>query len=130
MKYIYRNNLIDSLDAIADYDFQKIAWFENDQGLWYPFHEAVEGVFCEGFNDALKSDDIIFSKTIDEKLHELEQVCDAVGYNWYGREKELLELKEMQIIREMAKECLRLIEESDGSESTVTFLKPGEAPKV
>lgn len=128
MTYIYRENLIISLKSLADYDFQKIAWFDNDQGLWYPFHEAVEETFHEGFIEACNVGEVVFSKKADIALQDLEKACDALGYNWDGREKELLESGGMKNIRIMAKKCLQLIEESNPLESTIQFIAVGTNP--
>jgi hypothetical protein len=127
MMGVYVGNFIECLEDLENFDLQKVAWFDNDQGLSYSFDENVEDLFfgtC--FNAALEDGEIVFNKKTDQALHELEMACDALGYDWAGKEKQLLESDEMKIIREMAKRCLKLIDESDGSESTVKYLKAGE----
>ena len=124
---VYVGNIIECLEDLANYDLQKIAWFDNDQGLSYSFDENVEDIFdFTGYRQAIEAGGIIFSKEADKFLNELEKACDALGYDWAGKEKKLLESEEMKIIREMAKGCLKLIDKSDGSESTVKYLKAGE----
>jgi len=127
MIYLYTDNIIEALEWLSDYDDQKITWFENDQGLSYSFDENVFDIF-QGPNliKVIQEGEVVFSIDADKALMELEAVCDALGYNWAGKEKQLLESGEMKIIRAMAKRCLKLIDESDGSESTVKYLKAGE----
>ena len=45
MNYIYIDNVIECLEDLANYDLQKVAWFDNDQGLWYSFDENVDDLF-------------------------------------------------------------------------------------
>lgn len=45
MRYIYRDNLIDSLDAIADYDFQKLHGLKMIKGSVTRFMKLLKGSF-------------------------------------------------------------------------------------
>lgn len=128
MKIIYKDNVIEALEWLSDYDFQKIAWFDNDQGICMPYNETAWAIFdWSCLHNTIEEGETVFGKEADKALMELEVACDALGYNWAGKEKILLESDEMKIIREMAKRCLKLIDESDPSESTVMFLKLGES---
>lgn len=123
---VYKNNMIEGLKDLASYEFQKVAWFENNLGLWSSFEEDVEAIFEDsGFNYVLNAGEIVFGKIADMQLKELESLCDAIGYDWGKNSKDLLESNEMKIIREMAKKCLKLIYDSDGSESTVKVTDSG-----
>lgn len=124
---LYIGNIIEALERLSDYEFQKMAWFENDQGLFYTYDENAFDIF-EGscLSEAIQNGKIVFGKDADKALMELEAACDALGYDWAGKEKKLLESNDMKIIREIAKRCLKLIDESDASESTIKYLKPGE----
>jgi hypothetical protein len=128
MKIIYKDNVIECLEDLANYDLQKIAWFDNDQGLMYSYDENVDDLFDNTvLNDLFAEGEIVFGKVADDALRELWTVCEAVPDKRIYT-KDFIDSDEMSIIREMAKRCLKLIEESDGSESTVMFLKPGEPP--
>lgn len=117
-------NIVDGLRYLASYEFQKIAWFENDKGLWSSFDQDVEEIFdTTNLDLAFENNEIVFGKKADASLIELEQACNALGYDWTGREKELLESDELAAIRAMAKRCLRLIKERDPQESTVDLVE-------
>lgn len=115
-------NVVDGLRCLASYDFQKVAWFENDLGLCSAYNEDVEAIFMDtGLEDALDNGEVVFGKEADDALKELDKACDAIGY--HRDERELVESPEMKIIRDMARNCLRLVRESDGSESTVELVE-------
>lgn len=115
---VFVTNVIYGLRCLASYDLQKVSWFENDLGLCSAYDEDVEAIFMDtGLEDALDNGEVVFGKEADDALKELDKACDAIGY--YRDERELVESLEMKIVREMAKNCLRLVRESDGSESTV-----------
>lgn len=120
MKAIYKDNIIESLEDLADYNTQKIAWFDNDQGLMYSFDENVDDLFENSIlNDLFAEGEIVF--------RELQRACLTIPDKLIDT-KEFVDSVEMAIIREMAKRCLDLVNETDGAESTVMYLKPGDAP--
>lgn len=122
---LYISNIIEALESLSDYDFQKVSWFKNDQGLWYDYSEIVFDIFEGSYlTEAIKEGAVVFSKEADKALLELEEACDAIGYDI--PESKIIDSPEMAIVRQMATRCLKLIDESDGSESTVKYLKPGE----
>lgn len=124
MKSILKTNIVQGLKYLASYDYQKIGWFENDQGFGSSFSEDVEAIFDDsGLHDALSSGEVAFDSIIDKALIELEVVCDAIGYNWAGKEKKLLESDQMAIVRELAKRCIKLIANGDFSKSTVQIIE-------
>ena len=128
MIYIYRSNIIDALQSLASYDFQRIAWFDNDQGLCYSFYENIMDLFYDsGLNDALKASQIIFGKLADDALRDLESLVDKVHKENYTSGS-FINAAEMQTIRDKAARALFLINVSTGEGSTVIMLEPGMAP--
>ncbi|MEK6745701.1 MAG: hypothetical protein AABY33_01535 [Pseudomonadota bacterium] len=119
---IYKTNIIKGLEDLASYHFQKIAWFENDQGLSSSFSEDVEAVFMDtGLEDALDANEIVFGKEVDEALRDLDKTVDGIGY--HRDERELINSPEMRIVRVKAAKVLELIKASDGRESTVEIIE-------
>jgi hypothetical protein len=117
---------MEDLRDLASYDFQKVAWFENDQGLCSSFYEDYFLLFdSTSLSDYIDAGEIVFGKEADKALKELQAVCEAIP-DKRSYAKDFIDSDEMKIIREMAKRCLKLIDESDGSESTVKYLKAGE----
>lgn len=122
MYRIYRNNVIEALKYLSDYEFQRIAWFSNDQNLIASYNENVMWVFDDTtLSDALKSGKVVFSNAADAALRDLEKATDKIDGLDYS-EEELIDMPEMQIIREKAAYALRLINETDGRESTVEMI--------
>lgn len=122
MYRIYRNNVIEALKYLSDYEFQKIAWFPNDQNLIASYNENVMWVFDDTtLSDALKSGKVVFSKAADAALCDLEEATDEIDGLDYS-EEELIDMPKMRIIREKAAYALRLINETDGRESTVEMI--------
>ncbi len=125
---IYKENIIDALEALADREFQSVAWFPNDQGLIYSYNESVEDAFYDStVYDALKAGEIVFGKVADDALRDLEKETQKLDDFDYPTEI-LIDLPQMQIIRKKAAYALMLVKASDHSESTVEFLMPGESP--
>ena len=125
---IYKDNIVDALKALSDREFQEVAWFPNDQGLMYSYNESVEDALYDStVDDALKAGEVVFGKTADDALRDLEKETQKLDDFDYATEI-LIDLPQMQIIREKAAVALNLIKVSDHSESTVEFLKLGEAP--
>lgn len=126
MKRVYEDTIVEGLKDIASYDFQKAAWFENSLGLSSSFEIDVENLFIDsGLEAAFKDNEIVFGMMADKSLLILREACDALGYEWDGKEKELLVSGEMKNIRKLAKDCLNLIRTSDISESTVELVNSG-----
>lgn len=117
MMTVLKGNIIEALEKLSDYEYQKTAWFSDNEEVYYDYIENIEDIFdLTGLQEAFKAHEVVFNKNVDKALYDLGAVCDALGYTaWDGREKELLESKEMAIIREMAKHCLKLIAESDNT---------------
>lgn len=119
---IYKKNVMDVLAKLADYEFQRVAWFANNQGLSYSFNENVNDLF-EDFHleQALYDNVVVFSAAADQALRDLNDAVETIDGDSYP-ETVLLNSSEMQTIREKAARALALIHASDGSESTVEIL--------
>lgn len=131
---VSKEYIVGALKCLSDYEFQKKSWFTEMEDLLYvesgccSFDENVEEIFLfRNIKEAFDAGEIVFDKETDQALRDLEKVCDALGYNWSGKEKELLESEGMAIVREMAKKCLKMIAASDGSQSTVRYVTVGES---
>lgn len=117
---VLKANIIEALEWLSDYEYQKNSWFALEGGITYD--ENVEEIFLfTGIQEAFEAGETVFDKKTDQALRDLEIACDELGYQWDGKEKELLDSDGMAIIREMARKCLELVRESDGSQSTVKF---------
>ena len=129
MKYIYIDNVMEFLKDLGSYDFQKLVWFENDQGLCSSFYEDYFLLFdSTSLSDYIDAGEIVFGKEADKALKELQAVCEAIP-DKRSYAKDFIDSDEMKIIREMVKRCLKLIREYDGSETTVEFKDSG-SPKL
>ncbi|MFO0109701.1 MAG: hypothetical protein ACK52W_04100 [Alphaproteobacteria bacterium] len=121
---IYKSNVLQALKNLSSYDFQRIAWFENDQGLMYSFNENVSDLFDDfHLEEALYEDGVIvFSSRADHALRDLNEAVEKINGRDY-REEVLIALPEMQIVRQKAAYALALIQASDGKESTVEIIE-------
>jgi len=118
---VYKKNITEGLKDLASKSFQQIAWFENDQGLCSSYSDDVCAVFeGTGLQEALRNNEIVFSKEADAALNQLDEMVEAIGYN--RDERELINAPEMEAVPLMAARCLELIESSEGSESTVEII--------
>ncbi len=118
---ILLGSLVEGLKDLASYDFQRSAWFPNDLNICSSFSDDVDAVFADtGLENSYAENQIAFGKEIDNLFKSLQAACDAIGYarNAY----ELLDLSDMECIRNMAGTCLKLIRSYDGSETTVSLV--------
>lgn len=130
MRYLYRSNIIEALASLASYEDQRLTWFENDQGLGYSFYENIMDLFYDSaLDDALKGGEIVFGKSSDKALFELESLVDNVTKENYTRGS-FIDAPEMQTIREKAAQALFLVQTGTGEGSTVVMLELGVAPPV
>ncbi len=121
---IYKKNVTEALEALSSYDFQRIAWFENDQGLMYSFNENVSDLFDDFYLEKALYDNhvVVFGEETDKALRELNDAVEEIVGNDYSEEV-LINLPKMQIIREKAAKALALVKVSDGKESTVEIME-------
>lgn len=120
---IYKKNIVEELECLSSYDFQKVAWFDNDKGLSYSFNDNVNDLFDDFYLEkALYDNVIVFGKDADQALRELNIAVSEIDGDDYT-ESELIDLPQMQIIREKAAKALALVQASDGSESTVEIVE-------
>ncbi len=120
---IYKSNVIEALQMLSDYQFQKLAWFLNDRGVVASYNENVMWVFDDtALGDALDEGEVIFGANADNALRDLESETDKIEGDDY-LEEEIIDMPQMQVIREKAARALELILQSDGSESTVEIVE-------
>ena len=117
---VYKFNVIAGLESLASHDFQKVAWFENDQGIVSSYGDMVSLVFEASALEEPLYKRIVFSKKADNALRELDSMVEAIGYD--RDERELIDSPEMEAVRQKAAEALALVKASDGSESTVEII--------
>ena len=122
MHRIYKSNVIEALEYLSYYEFQKVAWFPNDKDLMASYNENVMWVFDDtNLNDALNDGKIIFGKAADDALRDLDKETDKIEGNDFS-EEEIIDMPQMQIIRQKAAKALELVKASDGSETTVEIV--------
>jgi hypothetical protein len=123
--YIYIENFIESLQTLASKKFQEVAWFDNDQGLCYSYGENVSDLFDDNNIAEILDNpqEILISREVHQAMRDLDIVVDIVNYK--KPEYEIIDSPEMEIVRQKAAHILNLIKASDGSESTVGFIKVG-----
>ena len=108
---------------LSDYQFQKLAWFLNDRGVVASYNENVMWVFDDtALGDALDEGEVIFGANADNALRDLESETDKIEGDDY-LEEEIIDMPQMQVIREKAARALELVLQSDGSESTVEIVE-------
>ncbi len=120
---IYKNTLIRALRDLADKQYQKNAWLNqnNPNGLVDSFVETVIAVFDDAVViDALRANQIIFDSKVTQVLWELHNATDAVDES--RSQEEIINDPLMEVVREKAAKALVLIEASDGKDSTVEIL--------
>ena len=123
MTRIYKSNIIEALRALSSYEFQKVAWFDNDQGLSYSYNENILDLFYDSMlDDALKAGEIVFGTTADDALRDLEFTTTEIDGDDHS-EAVLIDLPQMQTVREKAARALALIIASNGEGSTVEIVK-------
>ena len=121
---IYKKNVLEDLTSLASYEFQNIAWFENNQGVSASFTWSVDDLF-EDFHlrEALYEDEIIvFDRKADQALRDLNEVITPINEDSY-RGRELIDSPEMEKVRQKAAEALEFVKASDGAESTVEIIE-------
>lgn len=110
MKDLFEKNVIEGLQDLASYDFQKTAWLASSGPVVSSFVEDVCYLFdSTGLKNVLKSKEQAFTPQIDQALRELHDATDAVNED--RPPQEILDDPLMQIVREKAAEALRLIGE-------------------
>jgi hypothetical protein len=120
---VYKNNIIEGLNYLSSYELQKIAWFENDQGLSSSYVEDVESVFDDtGLDDALNEGHVVFDKKTDSALRELDESTNSID-EFTQTDEEIFNSPEMAIVRKKAAKALELVLASDGAESTVEIIE-------
>lgn len=126
---IYIENVIDILRDFVDKEYQVKVWLNvsNTDNLVGSFYESASMLFDDCIiADLLEDGEIIISKDVTKILQEISDVIDDIdNIDGYRPEEEIIDDPKMQIVREKTAHALELIEASDGSESTVNFVKVG-----
>ncbi|MCH2546799.1 MAG: hypothetical protein MK052_04210 [Alphaproteobacteria bacterium] len=124
---IFKNHLFEALAELSDRDFQERIWAnkDNPEGWVTSFTEAAIQFWDDSLlSDALGRDAIIYDQRVTVALQELWNAIEPLEE--YGRRPmEVINDPKMEIVRQKASEVLKLIESSDKSENTVTFLEEG-----
>ena len=121
---VYKTTLLSSLGELSDINFQKRIWLniDNPNGLVTSFIEAANNVFDDALiTEVLEANQIVFDRAVTQALLELHDATDAV--NEFRSEEEIINDPLMEVVRQKAAEVLRLIEASDGHESTVEMIE-------
>ena len=112
MKRIYIKNLIEALEDLSNYNFQKIAWFPNNKNLCSSYVEDVIAVFDgSGLDAALSTGEVIFDIATDKAFRDLEESTNAID-EFTQSDEEILDSPEMAIVREKAAIALALVKAS------------------
>jgi hypothetical protein len=125
---IFKDRMFALVRELADKSYQILAWAEGKipkGGHSISFNEAAIELFDDSLlTDSLNRGAIIYDKRVTRALREL---SDAVApLDDYGRDTmEVINDPLMEVVRQKASEVLRLIEISDKSENTVTFIEEG-----
>lgn len=122
---MYIKNLIESLRSLASREFQEIAWYENDLGAMTSFRDDISDLFDDhNLKELLYANgEIVISKEVHQALSDLGDIADRVDHE--RSEDEIINDPKMEAVRQLAKKVLELIKNTDGSESTVDFIKVG-----
>ena len=123
---IFKNHFFDALSELADRSFQERIWTnkDNPKGYVASFTETDINLFDDALvSDALERGAIIYDSKVTKSLRELDAATRAV--EGYRSAEEIINDPLMQIVRDKAAEVLALIEASDASENTVTFIEEG-----
>jgi hypothetical protein len=123
---IFRNYLFEFLKELSDRQYQEHIWANtyNPDSLIASYTEAFIGLFDDAnVGYALEEGAVIYDKKVTQALSELSACVDLVDDN--RSPEEIINDPHMQRVRDKASEILALIEVSDKSENTVTFIEEG-----
>ncbi len=128
-RQIYIENVIEDLQELADKEYQVNIWLNtnNPNNFIGSFYECASALYDDCIiEDLLKNGEIIISRDVTKVLQEISELIDKIdNIRGYRPEEEIINDPKMQIVREKAAYALKLIKASDGSESTVRFVKVG-----
>lgn len=120
---IFKKNVVEALENLSSEAYQKIAWFQNDQGLSSSYIDTLLGLFDDtALIDIMDEGEIVFSIQADKALRDLAietSRVEALGMS----DAILIDSIEMKNIRQKAAKILILINQSDGSESTIEIVE-------
>ncbi len=125
-QYIYIENVIEILQELSDKEYQLNIWLNtNNPNNWIgSFIDAANTLFDDCIiGSLLEENEVIISKNITKIFQELSDIIDDIDE--YRPDVEIINSPEMEMVRHKAAHILELIRASDGSESTVGFIKVG-----
>jgi hypothetical protein len=106
---------------LSDRKFQEIAWFPNNHGLMSSFLEDILAVIDDSaITYFQKKGKTIFGAKADSALDELEKAIDLIDEN--DPVENIIDMAEMEIVRQKASNALSLVKESTSDMSDVMFL--------
>jgi len=111
MIYIWKDKIIDGLRGLADYNYQKKALLNPTGPVMWLFVEDYQDIFEDtGLLAALKANQLVFGKSADQALRDLEYAMHQIDSNL--SDMVIVDLPEMQIVRQKAAKALKLIEQA------------------
>jgi hypothetical protein len=117
MIFVSKKALIEALEDLSSYDFQKVTWFKKDEDL-KPYEiissytDDIIAVFDDsGLGDALNTGEVVFGLSADNALRDLDEATNAID-GFHLSEEEILDSPEMAIVREKAAIALQLVKAS------------------
>jgi|GEM_PF-2385271 len=114
MRYVYKDNIIESLQVLSDYNFQKQALLNPTGPYMWIYHEEYENIFEDtGLLEAWQDSEIVFNKEADQALRVLEEAMRKIDSHL--PDLVIVDLPEMQIVRQIAAQALKLINEQQHS---------------
>jgi hypothetical protein len=123
---IFKNHFFESLKELSDRNYQERIWTnkDNPEGLVASFTEAAILLWDDALvKHALEENAIIYDKEVTQALQKLWDAIEVVDE--FRSTEEIINDPLMQKVRDKASEVLALIEASDKSENTVTFIEEG-----
>jgi hypothetical protein len=108
MTKVYKTNVVEALQELTDYAFQKKAWLASSGPVVSSFMEDICILFDDtGLGHAFDQGEVVFGKDIDQALRELRDAIHKVDQRLPPQI--LLDNPLVQIVREKAAHVLKLI---------------------
>ena len=126
-KGIYIVNIIEELEQISRYDFQKAAWIEGNQGLCFSYYDLYSGLYLDtGLEMSWKAGETVFGKDIDKQFKDLIREMEKISF--FDLEQYIIDSPQMEIVRKKALALLPLIENAKSDQGDNYFLLSIEIP--
>jgi hypothetical protein len=126
-KGIYIVNIIQELNQISRYDFQKAAWIEGNEELCFSYYDLYSGLYMDtGLETSWKAGETVFGKDIDKQFKDLIREMEKISF--FDLEHYIIDSPQMDIVRKKALALLPLIENSKSNQGVNCFLLSIENP--